>query len=526
MANPVARLVDLVTGRRPSSGEVLLGGLSLERWLSVAGDGKARPRGYTAAVQAVLAHLRGHSEQDTLTALRRYYPESASRMIVVTLNVVRKIVHEQARVFDGDGQRFDLVDDAGGVVDEAGPVAWQDVLDKAELVRKLREANRITRACRRSYVRVTPDVRRGGVRLSVFSPEAVYPQFVPDTDYDLDLARGVLLRLADTYGDDGNRVERWEFWSAGLDRDGTPAGEPENFHIERRGGGGVTKIVGESGGKNPYTRDDGTPFVPLVSLSDEDADAGYHLLPSEQLLSAARAVNAAWTDLQFIARKQGHGQPYSEQREGGVVDDWPGKVTLGPDEPVLVPRGRTLGVLNYGADLERLLAICQAFLREVTQLESLPPGSVLSEARSVASGVALEIERTPLTELRRDQVECYRRSVHDLLETIRLVHNATRASNDGRFLRVKPRWIEGALTAPQDPETVNRVSEQRVRLGLTSPARLLAEETGATLEETLALAAEIAGENRARVTASLADVAESLRPVATSTTTSGSAEDE
>jgi hypothetical protein len=257
--------------------------------------------------------------------------------------------------------------------------------------------------------------------------------------------------------------------------------------------------LGENEGRNVYVDDAGRSIVPIVSFSDEDEDAGYWLSPRRDLLDTQRNINVDETSRLHLARVSGFGQWVAERQSQNADDNWGAAVQFGADVLLKAPDGWSLNNKFAQADLAGLAETAKQHLQTVTSLNSLPPGSVLSEGRTVPSGVALAIERQPLDEERRDQVEVYRASVVRLLDVVRHVYNAH--SGEPALVGV-PRWTPGQVRPPADPEQQNRVDEARVRLGIASPVTLLMEREGLAEDEAVERVAKMQAQNRPAATLS------------------------
>lgn len=477
MAGLKDAVVSLFRGAR---GAVLPGGMTVEAWQKhVEAE---RGAGYANAVALNLAYYRGQAASDVRAEVLRTFPSSGERMTPVQLPLLRKLVDEQAHVYGGKGEKFEIVGDDGAVIDSP---AFAMMLERAEVARKLRRVvNTTTRLVRRTFVRVTWDDVDKRVRLTVFTPDVAWVRFQPDS-WSLDAAHGALFALAPVIVD-GKPVKRWEFWSAGE--------TPENFIVDERG----EVYGGESKGKNPYTADDGASIVPVVAFGDEDEDAGYWMPPREDWLSTQKSVNANETSRLHLARITGYGV-WVAQSQSPNADPWPAEMGLSADEVFKAPNGWTLDNKFAQSDLSGLAAADDRHLRTITSLNNLPPGSVLAENRAVPSGVALAIERAPLDEVRESQVELYRAATNRLLDVMRIVHNA---HADEQIPAGRGRWTPGSVRPPVDPEAQNRDDEAQIRMGIASPVTVVMRRDGVGEAEAEAWVAKVRKHNRPTATLS------------------------
>jgi len=463
-----------------------------QRWIARAQ--LAWPHDYAAQVDTALRYLRGQHLRDTTQWLREHYGDSAQFMTPAVISVFRRVVLELARVYGQEGEEFPLLSEGEGEVDPRQADLWSRVRVGCELDRKLKELERHTVAAKRMFVRVGWNSRLDAVRLTLFSPTSVFPIWIGGDDRHLSSASGVLLAIEPTYDEQGRAIERWEFWSA-----------ERTFTIDSRGRVDLGTIEAADGSvtpsaENPYGQ------IPIVAFAaDEQDTAGYYALPDEQLLSAQRVVNAVASDIVQTHRQQGYGQLYTETVPGEAPGDWAAStsvgprtgrdrgaaqgrtIRLGPTRIVDVPRGRRLGVLAFNADVEGGVRLLHSYLSDVITSEGLPPGSVLADSRTAASGTALLVERQPLTEARRDLVEIMRPSTRELLELVRLAWNTHRPTEQ---LRLTPDWVEGTPTPPISREERRRADEVDVRLGIESPVTIVMRDRGLEREAAVRYVAE------------------------------------
>jgi hypothetical protein len=408
-------------------------GLTVSRFIDLSN--LLKPADYRSSIEEVLRFYRGTAQQDIRRTLSTAFPRSYRLMQPVAVPLIERIIKAQAAVYSGSPQ-FELLDGAGAAVSAKGAADWKQIVKRCGLQRHLQQTNRITRLCRRSFVRVTWDANEKRVRLTTFTPETVHVLFHAD-DYSLSRSEGVLLEVAPALV--GERLlKRWEFWSAGE--------RPLNFVIDELGN--FTGANEEF--KNPYVGADGRPIVPIVAFNDEEDCAGYWLEPRRAPIDLQKAIDADQTNLRHIARTQSHGQWKSGFEPGiepGSAGDWVGQETtiidptgnvskestigIGPDRIIDIPPGRTLENAALNGKVDVLDASMSKLIRLFMTLESLPPGQMIDQARQI-SGYAMVVERQPLTKLRNDQVALYQQPTEELIGLIRTVWDAHQDSNAER----------------------------------------------------------------------------------------------
>lgn len=474
-------------------------GLTPTEW--VARVRAEQPVGYADATRQALAMLRGYVRALVENALAANFPNTWTTMQAVAVNVFARIVREQARVYAGD-PCLSLVRRGDVAPDEQESALAARVAGFVS-VRKMVEANRTTRAARRGFVRVTWSAERREPVLTIFAPACVFPLFATD---DRTRPTAVMLEVSPTYSGT-ERVARYEVWTTGE--------EPQTLLVDAMG-----RV--ESVTPNPYRDDAGRSIVPVAGFSDDDEDAGYWLPPSDSLMTSSLAADVAWTNLLHVQKLQGFGQwvanPTSEnpglwaapgrQAGGtsrlGASDAGSGlpTLTMGPDVMLAAPRGWAVQHIAQTADLAQMRETITAFLGQIATMESVPAGTLLAESREASSGLALAIERLPLAELRADQAALYAAPTEWLLTLARIVWDAHQPTN---ATRLGAGWVghfePGTLAGPPDAAQAEQVRRDRaeadaaeVRLGTSSPARILVRDLGLSLEEARAQVAAMAEE--------------------------------
>jgi hypothetical protein len=459
----------------------------------IAATQAAQPEGYAAAVDKVNAYYLGQTDSYVREALARQFPQDAPHMQVVELELAPRIICEQSRVFAGDG-KYELERD-GAPVEEAGGVKWADVLKGAGWSRESVELNRATTANKLLFVRVSWDEVHRCVVLTKFLPNKTFIEF-SDEVRSVDAAKEIAFELEPVVVD-GKRRRRFERWTA----DNEPV-----FEVLDENGKVLRQQANEYRGPDGRGSTEGTPLLPVVEFRASDPDWGRWPMPDEALVAAAETVNADLTNARYIARQSAYGQWVGETVDAENTEPWPAKVDKGPGRIMKAPKGKRLTHIAQQAPIVELDVQTKSYVEMVTSTRQLPPGSVLASGRQVPSGVALQIERAPLHEFRKDQIELFSPSVHRLLDLIRIVWNAHQDSDPTRFLGCKPRWTPGAVREPVTDEEQARVDEAEIRIGVSSPVRVLMRKNPTlTREAAMKLAAEIAEENRVRTAGSLAD---------------------
>jgi len=436
-----------------------------------------KPSGYRADVEKALAYYRGSAQAYVRQNLSAVFPKSAAKMMPITFGLVPRVVREQARVFGQIGERWES--------DNAADVdAVEALVTGSQLVQRLKEVDRVSIAARACFLRCC--FVDDEIELRIFTPERTWLRMTGDST---GLGEDVVFELAGVMTPKGI-MRRFEWWHS----DGVTA--TVTIQNEK----GDTLVPAQV---LEYKDAEGKPMLPIVRFSTMGLDAGFWVLPNQNLLAAAQAIDAQATNAAFVASLSGYPQFIGEDTDPAQPADWKQKLMqTGPETVMVAPNRGRITSITRTADVAGFTEWRQAFIADVEASESIPPGSILGESRSSVSGAALTIERAPLTELRQDHAEAYRPSVEDLLEVMRVVWNAHRTD---AVISGALTWTEGAMTAPMGPSERAAADTAEIANGTSSAVRVLMRERGITREAAIELAAEIADENAKRTAGMLND---------------------
>lgn len=446
-----------------------------------------KPTGYAAAVSRAVAYYLGSAQTYVLASLRRSFPNTAQFMAPAPQGLYPRMIKERARAFAGDWSA--TLTRNGEEVEAAGAVTWESVLDAARFGAVLVEANRLADVAGRVFVRVSWDEKRGRVILRLVTPDRVHLELDPDA-VELSDASRVMVELQAV-----GESRRFEVWTLGDD--------PQVIQYDERG-----KELSRA--PNPYRAPDGLPdgepVIPIVGLTTVGAIHGLWPMPNEDMLSAAETADTVATSAVHSLKLNGFGQWVASNSAGTDAEQWPGQVDRGPEAIMIAPRGWQVEHVSQDSQATPSMEFLTRYIGNATAAASLPPGSVLSEGRSQASGVSMLLERQPLDELRADMLTYLTPGVRDLMRAIVIVWNAHQPSNATRFLGCDVSFTSGSMTPPKTDAERADLDEVEIRIGVSSPVRVLMRDEGLTREEAIAKVHEIAEENRVRTAPMLADM--------------------
>jgi hypothetical protein len=414
-----------------------------------------------------LEYYLGRQQRDLQQQLVKVFPETHKDQVPYYVPLTRFVVQERARVFT-ESTRLQLVNGEGEPLAPEDDVAkfWADTLDTSGLLLKLRNVDRYTELLRTVFLLPYREAATKARRFRTYFPQDVHVVFDPGDPIDLDRAWGVAFELSTEAGLSAEAEKRYLFYCARpeasrmmvLRADGT---------VERQEGGD---------GKNPFG------LVPAVMFLADDEEVGAFSDAERMLVDVNRAVNVSKTDQHVIARAQGYGQPYLRTKLGTPP---PQKMVRGPDRVLILPEGAELGMLLGSPLLDAIQVMIEADIKMHATLSSLSPGTVSLEGRAVASGVALQIERQPLTEHRRDRIDLHRPRIRRLWQVFRAVHNLY-AQQDGLPAipeDVELRWEPGTLETPTDPKVEQEVQLVDLSKDLTTQVEILMRRHGLSRQE-------------------------------------------
>lgn len=376
-------------------------------------------------------------------------PEKLSPVFV---NVVKKITNNLSAVYGMPAIRT-----VEGT--ERDQAIFTEISSSCGLPVKLKAASRYTKLLKTVLLR--PVWRNGRMDIDVLTGDILDVQ-TGDTPEDL---RSVLI----THYPESQKQDEVEFshWTADafqrLDYQG-------NVILEE---------------PNPYR------VVPYVPCWDRCPLNDFWLSGGDDLVTIQESINEKLTDLLFICRMQGFGVGWIKKKHhsGGLIN-------LNPGSMVELPEEGSMGFESQKAPIRDILTAIEFLISQAAISNGLSV-STLSTKVTRESGLAKVQQQRELEELRRDDIELWRRYEQNLFQMLKGVWNV---HNPGRRISAGARLV----TDFHDPKPQISVSDQveawssLITLGAISPIDVAMERNPdlSTREEAAAWLEKIQAENQ------------------------------
>lgn len=416
-----------------------------------------------SAEKAAYYHRRAHLY--TLAELQRRYPNSASRMPQVSVDMMRHIAVTDAVVYDECAERWITYDGvrAGetpkiegdeGLTEEVDPLTERDerfaeMLRAARVDFLMREAERRVLTTKTLFVRLGWDEVRqaldgiGRPTLTLYWPHEVDVLCHPDAPADMRAAIAIIAQRAGDQQKEGKAsgaemlgtsgvVELWtRAYSQDVETGKVSFGE---WHAEIIDAKGSTPMYGD--GVYPLTD------APWLVMHDGIADRSIFADDDTDILTVARAINVTWSATLYHHEMSGFAQAYAtgtESMDGKPMVTAPGAVWH-------LPEGATVGQLPTGFNLDGVKML-EGLVGTVATTREQSPSAYSADPSSVAeSGVARKIRNIPQERAARERRENWRDfEEHTLLPALTAVWDYW--DPEGRLIAHGPRGegYEGAL---------------------------------------------------------------------------------
>jgi hypothetical protein len=395
-----------------------------------------------------------HDQQsDYLFArLQELFSEPEKLTLCYAVNVLRKIVNNQAVVYIADAHR-ELdggTDQDRAILDEIG--------ESCSLQIKMKVASRYAKLLKTSLLR--PVWRRGRMDLDILTGDV------------LDVVTGAapedLTRLLIAHYPESGRTEEVEYslWT------------PES--VSRLDWNGT------------ITRQEANPYrmLPFVPVWDGCPTSDFWLPGGDDLVNAQEVLNEKLTDLVYVIRQQGFGVGWIQKgKQGG------GSITVDPGTLVELPENGALGFESQKAPIREIVSAIQFLIEQVAISHGLA-GTSLSTKVHRESGSAKVAGNRELEEQRRDDIALFRRYEKNLFETFRTVwntHNPGRRLSPSARLKIDFYDPKPVISAKDQAETWDLLT----KLGVISPVDVLMERNPdiKTREEAIAFLTKVKEEN-------------------------------
>lgn len=388
------------------------------------------------------------------TRLQEIFSEPEKLTLCYAINVLKKIVNNQAVVYLADAHREI---DSGAEQDRA---VLDEITESCALAVKMKTASRYAKLLKTVLIR--PAWRKGRMDLDILTGN-VLDVVTGDTPEDLQ-------RILITHFPESGKSEEVEYslWT------------PES--ISRLDwNGNVTKSD-----SNPYR------ILPFVPVWDGCPTSDFWLPGGDDLVNAQEVLNEKLTDLIYVIRQQGFGVGWIKKgKQGG------GTITVDPGTMVELPdtQHSGLGFESQKAPIREIVSAVQFLIEQVAISHGLA-GTSLSTKVHRESGSAKVAGNRELEEQRRDDIALFRRYEKNLFDTFRVVwntHNPGRKLSPSARLKVDFYDPKPVISAKDQAETWDLLT----KLGVISPVDVLMERNPdiKTREEAIAFLEKVKEEN-------------------------------
>ena len=375
-------------------------------------------------------------------------PEKLSPVFV---NVVKKVVNNLAAVYGMPAIRSVEGTDRDQAI-------FEEISTSTGLPVKLKAASRYTKLLKTILLR--PVWRGGRMDLDVLTGEILDVQ-TGDTAEDL---RAVLV----THYPESGKQDEVEFshWTA------------EVFQrLDYQG-----NVIREE--PNPYH------VVPYVPCWDRCPLNDFWLSGGDDLVTLQEAINEKLTDLLYVIRMQGFGVGWIRKKNQAG-----GQIGVNPGTLVELPENGALGFESQEAPIGEILEAIEFLISQAAISNGLSV-STLSTKVTRESGLAKVQQQRELEELRRDDIELWRRYEQNLFQMFKTVWNV---HNPARQISAAARLV----TDFHDPKPQISVSDQveawtsLIAMGAISPVDVAMERNQdlKTREQAAAWLEQIRAEN-------------------------------
>jgi len=346
----------------------------------------------------------------------------------VCINVIRKIIHQQAQTFREPP------------ILTVNPDSDQDIFNEiaegCSLEIVLKQCSRLLKLTKSMLVKVV--YKDDQIRLDLISGNLIENVLTGDSPYDL---KKVLLI---DYGQ-SERIEdvQYTYWDCEVFR-----------RLDFR-----FRVIEEQ--QNPYSA---LPFVPLFDTYN--CSSSFFLPLDESLFSCQMAINEKLADLLYVIRQQGFGVGWI--RSGGGAT---GTIRITPGSLVqLQGDNSALGFESQKSPVEAIFSGLQKLITWTAVSQGLSAGSLSTDPHE-QSGVSKAWDSKELGEMRIDDLQIWRGYLRDIFNTIKIVWNthASRKMSNKAYLKVR-------FAEPQQKLTVTeqaKADDLRIAQGVMSPVDVI-----------------------------------------------------
>lgn len=367
------------------------------------------------------------------------------------VNIVKKIINQLAMVYIQDATR------TLSSASKSDIEIFQRIERTASLGARWKQANRLAKLC--GVVMLRPVFRDGMLEIDILTPDILD---ITTDDTPEHIASVMITHYPDSARDSELTYSLWTpDYVRTLDYRGWCIQEAEN----------------------PYQM---IPFCPVWNQLPTDV---FWTQGAEDLIVLQEAFNEKLTDLLYILRMQGFGVGYVKGMRGELSHVDPGTIFN-------LPVDGELGFAKTQAPVTDTLAVLDFILKQAAVSNGLPASSLTTDPTD-ESGIARIAGNRELEEVRRDDIELFRKYERNLFNIIRIVwntHNPCQKISEKAEL-----FIDFYDPAPRiDPEKQAALWDSLLSMGIISPVDIMLERNpDLSRDEAKARLLEIQEEKRA-----------------------------
>ena len=323
-------------------------------------------------------------------------------------NITKRVVREMSAVYSEPAARSIAV----------GAKKYRDLQHEARMDRRMRHVNRMGNLL--NNVLVWPDVSMGSAVIRVVTPDKFWAVANPN---DPSMLAGFIIE----------QFHRGVLNSRATDPHYLVIDGKSFFNLDKDG-----RMVAES--RRPH----GLDFMPALLFSREENDEGLlDETSGKDLISAHEAV-APLNTMMLKHQKSGTKQAYAT---GDLSTTGMGQ-PMDEEHLLQLGEGVSLNTLDLGADPGTYITATRAVIKQVAANYGIPE-SVFDLSYAATSGFEIELKRTGLREIRRDQILDFRPFERELAEVQSAV--LTAANHPCSFKTSGWSIDFGEVETPRDP---------------------------------------------------------------------------
>lgn len=395
--------------------------------------------------------------------LAQIFPQSyaGGRLALNSVPMVPRFVNTSAQLFHARPSWLLTRDGEEVPPDDQDSKRWKDLAKETRWDSRCRVIQR--RDVLWGTVFARPAWRSDQMKIDVLKPSTVQVIESPDDPSDLNDAVAISVVL------DANRREVWE-------RPNADNGFQWLYGVMDTKEKTITDPLFGGTFINQYGR------YPFVAFSTYPCETGVYATCDQTLLDQQIAADLAetWADFQF---RMGFSIAVIKTTKDLGKEELP----VGPDMLVqLMPGGdEEFARVASGLDTGQLTAFIEGKFKRYAALRGIDPDILSTDGKQMIAsltGVAKQMERTDLQELREDAAIPYEDLLPELFDATRTVHNYHRPDlRISEDLVLEVRWAEPQVpgNALQDAQA----DQMRLEQGVITPEEIRARKEGRPVEE-------------------------------------------